>query len=182
MGKLDGILSFGTNLFLHIFILSLFLSVLFFAYISKLTTQHVEHEVDVLIRKEIDKMLTKVGKKDKDKVIRWPIVVSVTNRLKQDYRKELPYVKEHNETLRNNVICFLVIYLFLFVALVIYMKVKKVKIGLKFILVENLIIFTFVGFVELYFFQNIASKYIPVTPDTATNVVITRVKETIGKW
>ena len=46
---------------------------------------------------------------------------------------------------------------------------------LKHLSIELLIIFTCVGAIELWFFKNIASKYIPVKPD----VIILTVKEKI---
>jgi hypothetical protein len=181
MGNLEAFLSFGVNVALHVFILLLFLTLLFFFYISKLTTAHVKHEVEELVHKEIDKFLTKVSEKDKNKYIQWPVVVWLTSRLKENYREELPSVRENNEQLWNDSICFLIIYLIVLVALIVWWKLKGYNLGLKYIAAENFIIFFFVGLVELYFFQNIAAKYIPVTPDTATATIINRLKAKIGQ-
>ena len=41
--------------------------------------------------------------------------------------------------------------------------------------IELLIIFTLVGIMEYWFFKNVASKYVPVNPDT----IITKLKQTI---
>ena len=53
---------------------------------------------------------------------------------------------------------------------------KKHNIEVKHILLENIIIFSFIGFIEYMFFANIAAKYIPVTPDILTTTALDRIK------
>lgn len=177
MGKLDHLLSFSVNLSLHVFILLTFLSVFFFLYISKLTKSHVEHELDELITSKVNQLLTNLSNEDAGNYIDWRLVSNLTETLKARYSHELPELKRHNETLHKGVVCFLVIYATIALILTTYFYYKGFHLGLKFIFVENLIIFFFVGVIEFVFFAEIASKYIPVTPDTATDTVISRVKE-----
>ena len=43
----------------------------------------------------------------------------------------------------------------------------------------NVIIFSITGIIEYLFFMNVASKYIPVTPDIISNTMLERVKQNI---
>jgi hypothetical protein len=44
------------------------------------------------------------------------------------------------------------------------------------IIIENAIVFSFVGGIEFLFFTKIASKYVPVTPDMLSDTILERVK------
>jgi hypothetical protein len=53
---------------------------------------------------------------------------------------------------------------------------KKYSIDFNLILKENFIIFVCVGIIEFLFFNYIASKYVPVTPDFVATSILERIK------
>lgn len=175
------IISFIINLSIHVFILTAFLSTFYFLYISKLTRDHVNNELSNIISKETTKMLDKLSEKTNNNNINWKFIVSEVEKLKKEYTHELPYITEHNKKLLKHTVCFLIIFATVILFMTTYAYMKNIKIRLKFIFAENFIIFFFVGIIEFLFFTEIASKYIPVTPDTATLAVVNRVKERIEK-
>jgi len=177
MGNLDHGLAFVVNLSLHVFILLTFLTVFFFLYISKLTKSHVEHELESLVSKEVNQLLVRFNQKDTDRRVDWSRVALFTSNLKNQYREELPELLRNNEKLLKSSVCFLVVYATVLLFVTTYLYYKGVNLGLKYIFAENFIIFFFVGIVEFLFFSEIAAKYIPVTPDTATSTVVARIKE-----
>ena len=52
---------------------------------------------------------------------------------------------------------------------------------IKYILIENLLIFLFVGIVEFLFFTQIAFKYIPIQPSMMINTFIDKLKKIMSK-
>ena len=57
----------------------------------------------------------------------------------------------------------------------------KLNINISHILIMNLIIFSITGIIEFLFFNFVASKYIPVTPDTISNTALERLKYNINE-
>jgi len=179
--NLDQKLSFTINLLFHVFILLTFLTLFFFKYISKLTESHLDAELKSMIDVQTDQFMLYVDKKDTNKLIRWDVVNNVSANMIQDSKQNVKYITDNNENLYNNSICVLYMFVVLIIVLVTYFMFRGVDLNLKFILLENFVIFAFVGMIEIYFFLNIASKYIPILPDEAVKLVFSRLKYNISK-
>lgn len=141
---------------LHVFLLFVFLSILFWIIISPTETKTFASELDKSIN-DIDYTL-KAPKEFKD----YLLAIYDENNITQE---------------KNNSMLFLLnitIIVLLFVILITqitfhHLSGKTVQYGE--IIVENIIILIFVGAIEFLFFKNIASNYIPVKPSYMTDVI-----------
>jgi hypothetical protein len=172
--KLTSFFSFSVNLMCHIFILLTFLVFFFFFYISKLTTKHIDDELKSLVGKETTEILQNLDQKDTNHLINWNVVYMLSSNLKMKYKKSSQYVKDNNNNLYDQCTCFLILFALIIIIWVLYLVLKGFDLNLKFIALENLVIFTFIGIIEIYFFVNIASKYVPILPDDAVRSVLDR--------
>ena len=173
-------LSFSINLLCHVFILLTFLTIFFFKYIAGLTESHIDSELKSLVQDQTDKLLDFIDEKDTRQVIRWDIVSVYADKLINESKDNLAFVTENNKNLYDNSMCALFMMGLVIVVLIAYFVFRGANLRLKFILMENLVIFAFVGMIEIYFFMNIASKYIPVLPDDAVKATFSRIKERLS--
>ena len=150
------------SVYLHIFLLFLFLTVFFWQVISKTEADSINNEIvrginsnlkNVHISKEIFKN-------------------EAANYLRKFYEGKNSVVERNNKQLFSFNISFIVL---LFIGFIACIFVRYVFCGQSInwfeVIAENLIILTLVGAIEYYFFINIASKYVPVLPSYLPNVV-----------
>lgn len=168
--------SFFINILCHVLILLSFLTIFFFKYITHMTEQHINTELKSVIGEQTDKLLQFVTSKDTENEIRWDHVATLSQRVIDEAKKKVPFIEKNNQDLYDESICTLIMFGVGIVLLVAYFLFRGVDLKLKFILLENLIIFAFIGMIEIYFFMNIASQYVPVMPDEAVNSAFSRVK------
>ena len=173
-------LSFFINLLCHVFILLTFLTMFFFKYIAGLTESHVDSELKSLVQDQTDQLLGFIDKRDTQHVIRWDMVSQVADRLISESQGNLSFIVENNQNLYDDSMCALFMMALVIVGLVAYFVFRGVNLRLKFIFMENLVIFAFVGMIEIYFFMNIASKYIPVLPDDAIKDAFSRIRQRLS--
>ena len=94
---------------------------------------------------------------------------------------ELPEIVANNKKLKWYSFYMIAFLFVVLLGIICYYKFyKKVDINLKYILVENLIFFIFIGIIEALFFIKIAAKYIPVTPDFVSTTLLDRIKYNIN--
>lgn len=175
-GNWDHIFSFGINLMCHVFILLTFLISFFFAYIAQLTASHISNELKSLVMDQAEDLMQTLDNEDKNKQINWNFVNIMSGNLQQRYAGVPADITYNNQKLFDDCVCVLMIFAFSIIVLVSYFLIRQVNLQLRFIIIENIVIFLFVGLVEVYFFVNIASKYVPVLPDDALIAVIDRLK------
>ena len=178
--KLEKIISFIINLLSHTFILLLFLISFFFLYVSTLTSQEIDNELQSLISEQTEQLLIDIDEKDIYKIINWKELGSFSQKLESRYQDNLQSVEDYNNNLQKKCICFLGLFAMSIFVLVCYFMARGVNLNLKFIVMENFVIFTFVGMIEIYFFLNIASKYIPILPNDALTATIDRLKQRLS--
>jgi hypothetical protein len=172
------------NITLHILILFTFLTLFFFLYISKIEKENINSVTNSLIKSQTDQSLTNLEKKLKEYNQELPKdkLANLANKMNIDSTKDIPEIKNNNKNLiiKGSVMCGIL--LLIFIGLIIYYKYyKKYDIDLKHILIENIIIFSFTGIIEFLFFTQIASKFIPVTPDIATSSTLDQISTNINK-
>jgi hypothetical protein len=172
----DHLIPLGVNIMFHVLILLTFLTVFFFEVISKITTQHINTELKSLVSQQTWNMMMAVDQKE-GQYIDWKMLQVLCATLKIKYSRTLQSVLDNNQTLYDNVICFLGMFGVVLMLIVAYCVGRNFRLGLAGMLVENVVIFLFVGMIEIYFFLNIASKYIPVRPDDAVIAVVDQIKE-----
>jgi len=153
-----------SNLFfsitLHICLLFTFLSAFFWLVISKTETRSINRELEHAI----------------NKIKNMDLFKNIPNR-KEIKQYLIDYFSEQNKSRqKNNDLLFtmnicIIVLLFIVLLAVVYVRVVicKESISVYEIIIENILILLFVGALEYFFFQNIASKYVPVEPSYLTD-------------
>lgn len=164
------------NISLHVLILFTFLTIFFFAYISRLEKKSVDDALLDAINGQVDTVLTGIDNHMPPLKIEWEIL----NKLGEDIQKEskgaLPAIISNHRNLRNIAVAMIVGLFCILVGLYVYFLSIGININWKRIITENMIIFIFVGIIEFLFFTKVASKYIPVTPDLLSKTILERLK------
>ena len=177
------------NITLHVFILFVFLSVFYFAYVSKLEATSTSDEIGSIIRNQVSETLDKIksfgtlAKKipqlaQYDKLVPSRERISgmeKTLREQSNDKSREAWIKDNNNNLRVlSVSIGLALLLLFFFQAIIYKKTLELDVNVTHILIENVVLFGIVGIIEYMFFTHIATHYIPVEPDTLATAVIDR--------
>lgn len=154
------------SLLIHAMILLSVLAVVFFYLVSQLERQAFKDQIDHLVSDKIPALL---AEKDSDGRLRGILGDIPLDTLSALYDKPSQTTTLYNNSLINYLIGINMFIVILIVgsSLLLYFSCGK-AIPLSWIVVENVILFSFVGAFEYYFFQTIASKYIPVKPSALT--------------
>jgi len=172
------------NITLHVLILFTFLTIFFFTFLRKVEEANIDSVTTNLVEKQTINTLNFI--KDKGKYLPKTITNQELNNVADEMEKEskdpIVYITKTNTNLLYlSIILIIVIFVLLICMIVYFVFYKKYDIGFKHILVENLIIFSIAGVVEILFFKYVAVKYIPVTPDAATSNVLDGVKDKFNR-
>jgi len=178
--------NYTINIGLHVIILFTFLTIFFFTFVSKLESKSIQNALSDIIDEKTEQILTEIDGWEKklnvDKLsINWEKVNDIAKQIEANSQGELPEITKQNKNLKNISIglvvglfvLFIIVYLFFHFGL-------HYQIQIGSILLENAIIFFFVGIVEYLFFMNIAAKYIPVTPEFVSTTILERIKERLA--
>lgn len=169
------------NILTHVYILLVFLSLIFFLYISQVSEKSINNEVQSRIEKEVPIFLSEIDKYDKFVgIVNWNGINKLGEDLEKNSQGNNPEDVNKNKLIESIVfgvcvgggvllLCFYLYYIF----------VKKDDISSKKILFENFVVFIFVGLIEYIFFTKIVSKYIPVGPDIIISSVINSIQDRI---
>jgi len=141
---------------LHVFLLFVFLSILFWTVISPTETKSFTSELDKSIN-DID-YKESVPKEVKD----YLLAIYDTDNITQN--------KNNSMLLLLNVTIIVLLFIIL-VTQIIFHHLRGGTVEYGEIILENIIILVFVGIIEFLFFRNIASHYIPVKPSYMTDVI-----------
>lgn len=178
---------FGINIALHVFILYTFLTLFFIFFVSRLTKQHVGNAMENAVEDNSTEFLKTIDDWDKKidptgkGYIDWNAVDKVAKDMEAKSNRYDPTIPDHNQKLLTGaVITVGVMFGIILIAILYYRFYKNYDINLKGVLVENIVIFTFVGVIEFLFFYYIALKYIPVTPNVVSETVISRLQENLA--
>lgn len=168
--------NYQINISLHVLILFTFLTVLFFYYISKLERESISDALDSSINDQIGGVLSKIDKSAISDQIDWENLDKLAKNIQVETKGEATDVVANHHRLLIIGISVITALAILFSGIYTYYYMKGSKINIKKILIENAIVFSFVGVIEFLFFTQIASKYIPVTPDMLSDTILERVK------
>jgi hypothetical protein len=161
------------NIGLHVVVLFLFLTLFFFIYISRKEKDGISNELSSVIQDSSTGILDTLVSSDVAGYIDWNILYSVAGQLKQKNIQNDPSTDENNKKLINKSIILNIILFVLLIILILYFTLyKNYDIHLCDIIIENFLIFIFVGVVEYIFFTRVALKYSSVTSsDMAINII-----------
>jgi hypothetical protein len=175
----------AVNLGFHVLILFVFLTIFFFTFIVKKEHDAITSELNSAIDENIPTILDSIDQMNKkiDGNIDWSKVDNISKKIDSKYNnKPDPDIEEHNKKLVKNSIIICSILLLILLGSIFYFSLyKKYDIGLKEILIDNLLIAIFVGIVEAIFFINIASKFSPITASDMVTQLIDRTEFQINK-
>jgi len=153
--------NFLINLLLHSLILFTFLTLFFIFFISKVSKKAFNNEIGHQIDNALNKVVPKLKENKMFNLIKDNInIKSLLDRYKDADKK---VQKKNNSLIKNLVIVNIVLWI-CFILFVRHITSIRNDIDLLTIIGENLIVFSFVGIAEYYFFTRIALKFIPVEP------------------
>lgn len=158
------------NIILHMLILFTFLSILFFSFISKIEEGIFKSSIENLLGSAINNAV------QNNKADLVPIIEEIKPVLQY---VEVQYASPERATLKQNIMikflaAFTVLLLLcLFITIVLTSTIEcGHSVPLGSLILENVVIFLFVGLFEYIFFVNIAMKYIPAPPSLLMKTVI----------
>lgn len=163
------------NIILHMLILFTFLSIFFFRFISKVEEDIFKSSIGDLLEDAINKAV----QNNKTDLI--PIIQEIKPVLQY---VQVQYASPERATLKQNIMvkfmaAFTVLLLLcMFITIVLTSTIEcghSVPLGR--LVLENIIIFLFVGLFEFIFFVNIAMKYIPAPPSLLMKTIIESVNK-----
>ena len=164
------------NVIIHVLILFSILSALFAFYITKLEKQAFRNEMQHLLYPQIINWLKTAEKYDpniKNQLKILPLDVGLNI-----YQNENKCTQINNNWILNSTI-FIIVTLFL-ILIAIYVASNYCFSLWKFAL-KNIVIFIFVGLIEIGFFLTIAVKFVPSPPSTITKTLINAIKSDVFK-
>jgi hypothetical protein len=167
---------FGFDILLHIFILSLIISLFYFLHVVDLSTRLFKLHISELIDNE---MVGAIKKADKEKKIKNILKKFDLDGISNYYSKPNKQTENQNEWLKGITITLIVV-LFLFIIGFYFVTrnfCSKVPIG--HMIKTNIIVFIAVGLVEILFFLNIGKKYIPAKPSLLMQSFIDSVEKVL---
>jgi len=171
-------IAFGINLYLHSMILFCILTLLFFGYITGLTTKLFDKELEHLTKNAVKQYINEIKQSAIYKYISTYIPIA---QMRQWYDKPYASVEKHNTELKYKVYLTIMTLLMVFAILIVSVKCSGRPVSIGHILTENGIAFLFIGIVELLFFTQIAFKYVPVKPSFLSEEFIRIIKQKIEK-
>lgn len=169
------ILNFSTNVYLHVVILFTILGVLYIKLISKVTADAVNHEISDLATDSIDTFYNKLSPENKDNV-KLVLKNLQLERVSKVYSEEDKVRKYNNENVFRSIRMTIVLFIIILLIIIVVSKLLCHNIPMKHLLIENIVIFLFVGVVEFSFFKYIILKYIPVEPSFITTYMLEKLK------
>jgi hypothetical protein len=171
---------FTINILTHIAFLIFILTMVFSFYTEKIMTNAVNSQINKVINENLDNNL------DSSRV-NISKYIDILKKEGYDPKKYLEMAKKalseessreiHNKLIKNILYIFSFSLLFAVIFSFIITKMLCTKIHLFDILIENYIIFFFVGIIELLFFKFIILKYIPAYPSEVKNKLLEKLKK-----
>jgi hypothetical protein len=159
-------MSFGLNLFTHVTFLFIILGLFFLIYASKIIDIAVNSHFSNFVEKFIYNNSNKV---DEDSITLISLLSgntineSLTN-LSTYFSQADKSRYKHNKNISNSIFTIMIFLVLIIIIIYAINKIFGCDVKIKNILGENIIIFTFVGIIEILFFLFIIKKYIPIKP------------------
>jgi hypothetical protein len=169
--------NFALNILIHITILFCFLSAFFILYVSNVEKQAFDSELEANIGPNMQAAFSKLDPKAKSAFTTIARYLPFDSLIKL-YDRPSDVVTNNNQWLFRVIVIINVALVILIIASVIIVTYSCERcVPLKDILIENAIIFSFVGLIEYMFFTHVAVKYIPIKPSTMITAFINDLKK-----
>ena len=165
------------NIMLHSIILLTFLTVFFFVIISVQEKNALQNELEYLIKTSLIKALQKISRNELvDKIKN---IIPQLDSIKKLYSTDTSFTTERNLLVKFTSVFFIILLVTILLTIIFTLVAgcdKNMK-GLKFIIVENVVIFMFIGIIEYIFFTRIAIRYVPSSPSLLISVIIDKLND-----
>jgi len=168
--------TFFINVIIHVFILLMIISGFFFIYVSQLAKDKFRGELSDVITENLGDALRNA---DSEGYIKKGLQVVDLEKFKDYYDRPDPTAANENSWLFRTTIMIVIVLVLLLVIVVVIVKLFCKRIPFGSVLVENLVLFTLVGAVEICFFLFIARYFVPTKPSLIIQSTIESIKENI---
>ena len=175
-------INFSLDIALHVLILFTFLTIFFFAYVSKLEKQTLDDTISNSVTDNTNTLLTDINQLSQKYNIKinWDVINKIAATLIKNSQGEVPQIRENNDRLYKGSMIAIIVGFILFISTTIFLKYyMKYDVHIEHILLMNLIIFSITGLIEYFFFTKVASKYVPVMPNEISDTMLERIKRNI---
>jgi hypothetical protein len=175
------------NIFMHVCILLLLLTLLFYNYIETVESNNLNNEIKQsteklfsLLLKNTVNIVDKYIIDDNAKIILWDSLYKFGDLEKKKANESIQFINDNNKHIFKNIITLNIIIIMLLIIIIIIAKyIWGINFKIYYITIENIIIFIFAGFLEFIFFYKIIQHYIPATSTNVLNAVISNLKSFI---
>ena len=170
------------NILLHVFILFCILSLIYWLIISKLEKKSINDEINNNINNYFNNLKSNLTIEEKNDASTFLNNNNkLLNILNNMYSKEDLLNENNNNWLKET--DFLYAFIIFFVMITILITIKYVcninNFPIFGIIKENIVLFIGIGIIEVLFFINIGSKYIPSKPSAIIKNTITNFKKSL---
>jgi hypothetical protein len=147
--------------------------------VTRITRDAFEKEISHLIESNIEKMVYNLDEDTKNKLVLFTKTVPI-DKLVKKYEEPSEYVEEHNRWVKLSAMAVALVGVVI-LALVMYILYNMCGqcVPIRDILIENSIVFAFVGMVEYIFFTTVAMKFVPAPPSLLVTSLINKFKTSL---
>jgi hypothetical protein len=175
-------LNLTINILIHMIILFSILSILFWTFISEISSKALTKQVNININNAIDNETKKLSEKDrivlKDYISSHKSLLDI---LEKQYSKPDSLLIKNNNWLKVfNITSLAILIISLTILLTVLSLSCSMCVPILHILGENILLFALVGVVEFIFFKEIAMKYVPETPSRIISSFIDRINSNLN--
>jgi len=164
------------NVILHVLILFIFLTILFFTVIAKKEKEEINSQLKNAINTGVNTLLSPLSPKTIPPNF-WNTIVNDMKKIKEENEKPDEELENNNTKIFYNVMIIIIMFIVIIGFYLTYIiGIKKRKIGLKYIMVENLCIFLILGSLEFIFFWYIIQHYIPIYSEDVEVEILEHIK------
>ena len=171
--------NFIIDIFVHIIILSIVLSIFFFAVVSPLEKENLQSEIDDQATNGLKLAFNTLKEEDKEKAKK--VIADnedLLKKMKEMYSEPSKEVELYNQNLTNLNISVIVNLTIILIAIWVTLKISCNKcINMGKIILENILLFSMIGIMEYLFFVNIAMSYIPVKPSYMKTIIVEKLND-----
>lgn len=155
------------NGILHVLILFMFLSILYFTLIAPLEKKAFESEIKKEVKNNVEKAVDNLDKNTQTDLKKIITGNNIIDTLILKYSSPSDIVIDHNKWVKFLSIILIVFLIIGLIVTIIILQISCNKCtGINYIILENIITFIFIGIVEYLFFTKVAFKYVPSPPST----------------
>jgi hypothetical protein len=162
------------DLYIHIMILVVVLSIAFWVLIAPTEKQSFETEITNQLNTSVKNIIAK----NPDVIKAMKPQKNILETMSKYYSKPDSTTKDYNTWLKRVNIIIIVVLIVNFFILWILLRFSCGRcVPVKKIFMENIFLFLCIGIIEVIFFLKVASKFVPVTPSFMTNTFIDGLKK-----